>query len=240
DIIKKYATDDVNFLLSKNVKMIISACGTVSSICGNWLEEQLSVPFIGVVAHGSKAATNKTKTKNIGIIGTNATVASGAYEKYIKTIMPQAKIIGKACPLFVPLVENGYTDFENQATRLICMDYLSIMKKAEVDTLILGCTHYGILSPIIGDIMGNNVQLIDVGKETARYAAKLLSDNNLLKENSYLNFSEEHFVENSGNYSFYVSDDVESFSKNASIFLKHPVNSMAKLINIDNFLSKKL
>ena len=154
ETIFKYAKQDFAFLEQHDVKMIIVACGTVSAIMMSNPQISSEKPFTGVLLPAVQAACGATRNNCVGVIGTPATVKSGAYGKAIRAIKPDIHIIGKACPLFVPLVENGYTDKDNKITRLVAEEYLSVMKKEKVDTLILGCTHYPLLEDIIADIMG--------------------------------------------------------------------------------------
>lgn len=217
DTIVRYARQDAAFLLSKKVKMIIAACGTVSSVFPKQLTDALPVPYIGVVEPTVKAALAATKTGRIGVIGTSATIKSGSYVKLLKENRADAVIFDAACPLLVGLVENGYIARDNFVTRTVAQEYLLPILNANVDTLILGCTHYPIIAPIIGDIMGEKVALIDPGKETALYAASLLNKNGLCAS-----------PEKKGGCSFYVSDTPESFSELAAVFLGRPVCNAQK------------
>ena len=171
DIIVEYAKQDIAFLLSKGVKAVIAACGTVSSTLPAEVAASLPVPYMGVVESAARAAVLATKTGRIGVIGTPATVASGSYPAAIRRLMPGAAITATACPLFVPLVENGYFGVQNPVTRLVAQDYLKDVKSAGVDTLILGCTHYPLIAPVLADLMahiflgeyaGGSVQRIDI------------------------------------------------------------------------------
>lgn len=220
--ITKYTQQIVEFLMQHDVKMIISACGTVSSTCGEMLDKELPIPYTGVVTNGSQAAVGATKNNRIGVIGTNATVLSGAYGKVIKQIKNDIIITGKACPMFVPLVENGYIGIDNKVTRLVAQEYLSVIKSSNVDTLILGCTHYPLIADIIGDIMGKDVSLIDVGKETARYAAKLLLEKGMLASG-----------DKTGTDTFYVTDNPTNFTEIAQVFLQTQISSDVKLVDVD-------
>ena len=144
--------------------MIIAACGTVSSII-NTMTLIEDIPFTGVLLPAVQAACSSTLNGKIGVIGTQATIKSGSYGRAIKTIRPNSFVLGKACPLFVPLVENGYTDRENKIAKMVAEEYLEPLKKEDIDTLILGCTHYPLLKDIISDIMGDDVTLISSGEE---------------------------------------------------------------------------
>ncbi|MDQ5983521.1 MAG: Glutamate racemase [Eubacteriales bacterium SKADARSKE-1] len=220
ETITKYAQEDVSFLLSFDVKMIIAACGTVSSVVSD-LGENLNIPFTGVVKPTAKAAAVATKNGKIGIIGTTATIKAAAYQNEIKRINNKIEVFSQDCPLFVPLVENGFLD-NDPITLEVAKRYLSLFKEKGIDTLILGCTHYPIISSTISKVVGSHVKIIDSGKETASFAFKKLKANNLLNGKT-----------NPGNCSFYVSDTIESFSKTANLFLGKTLNQTVKKINID-------
>ena len=162
------------------MKFIIAACGTVSSTYPPEEAARLPVPFTGVVGATARAAVDATRNRKIGIIGTAATVRSGSYAAIIRDMMPDVQIFARACPMFVPLVENGYFNDGNPVTKLIIAEYLQELKDAGVDTLILGCTHYPLLKKMIGDFMGDEVHLVDSGKVTAQAAAAALDDLGLL------------------------------------------------------------
>ena len=221
ETILKYAKQDIKFLKSNNVKMIIAACGTVSSVAGN-LGDSLDIPFTGVLKPTAMSAAAATKNKRIGIIGTTATIRSGSYRKELVKIDSSIEVYERDCPLFVPLVENGFIDDNDEVTYLVAQRYLGDLKKAGIDTLIMGCTHYPIIRNILCKVMGENVTLIDSGRETALYCAKILKQKELLSNN-----------EKEGNCSFYVSDCVEGFSKTAGIFLGKDIKNEVKHINID-------
>lgn len=211
ETIEKYAIQDERFLLQKDVKLIIAACGTVSSVAAH-TGDNLPVPFVGVVEHSVKAAVKATKNGKIGIIGTAATINSGAHEKAIKKLMPNAQVFANNCNLFVPIVEEGWYD-ENDAVAVeTAARYLEPLKTAGVDTLIMGCTHYPVLEPIIAKIMGDNVTLINMGEATAAFVVELLKEKNLLCENC-----------GSPSYSFYVSDKHKSFKSQAERLLNSEI-----------------
>ncbi len=225
DTIIQYAKQDIEFLLSKNVKLIMAACGTVSSVLQEGYTNLLPIPYMGVLQSAAQAAVNATKTKRIGLIGTSATVRSGSYNDAIHELMPKASIIATSCPLFVPLVENGYFDKNNKVTRLVAADYLKDMLSADIDTLILGCTHYPLIAPIIADIMGEGVTLIDPGKQTSLAAVNKLEQLGLLRQNS---------GENKGQTTYFVSDDTHSFAQLSTWFLGENVGGNVTRINVDN------
>lgn len=221
DVIVRYAKQDAAFLLSQHVKYIIAACGTVSSTLPASYTDALPVPYMGVIGAAAAAAVRATKTGRIGVIGTEATVRSGSYTAAIAVRMPGARVTVQACPLFVPLVENGYFAPDNQVTRLVAQDYLRPIQSADVDTLILGCTHYPLIAPIIADLMGPAVTLIDPGRETALAAREKLSGAGLLRPGTQ------------GAARYYVSDTTESFARLARQFLGEYAGGPVEHISVD-------
>lgn len=223
DTISKYAMQDARFLRSLGVKMIIAACGTVSSVAPD-LSDQLGVPYTGVVYPTCFSACAATKNGRIGVIGTAATIASHSYKNRIQSKHPEYTVVEQACPLFVPLVENGMTDPEDEIVSLTVRRYLAVMHENGVDTIILGCTHYPLLSEAIAREMGGGVTLIDSGKETALYTKKILTQNGLLREKG-----------SGSQQSYYVSDTPADFEKYAGIFLKRNIDNKVQQINIEEF-----
>ncbi|MBE6687012.1 MAG: glutamate racemase [Ruminococcaceae bacterium] len=217
DTIIKYACQDVRFLLSKNVDAILIACGTVSANAISVLREQFDVPIFGVVEAAADKAVRVTKNKTVGIIGTNATVKSGAYTSHIKALDQNIKTVSTPCPLFVPLVENGFTDANNEITRLTCEHYLSDIKASGADTLILGCTHYPIIAPVISKVLPC-VELVNTGAEAA---VRL--------------FEEVKPMGGTGKIEYYVSDDVASFKAAAELFLEMPVGENVFKVDIEKY-----
>lgn len=221
--IEKYAIQDVRFLLSKDVKLIIAACGTVSAVAAH-VGQRLPVPFIEVVSHAAEAAVKATKTGKIGVLATTAAIASGTYNAKILKLMPGAKIMTNDCPLFVSLVEAGWIDRDDCVTVETARRYLRPMKEAQVDTLILGCTHFPVLSDIIKDIMGSNTKLINASRVAAVAAAEYLKNHNMLSNNH-----------EKGMYKYYVSDRTESFYKTASYLLGNPLDGQLVHVDIDKY-----
>lgn len=168
EVIYRYASEDLRFLRDRNVKLIIAACGTASSVIDSALTDRLLMPYTGVIEPTARAAAAATSNKKVGIIGTDATIRSGSFVRALHAIDPAIETVGQGCALLVPLVENGYIDFENKVTRLVLEDYLRPIRESGADTLILGCTHFPLLAPIIGDMLGEGVTLIDSGAATAR------------------------------------------------------------------------
>lgn len=225
ETILEYAHQDIAFVKSKNVKMIIAACGTVSSVLGSGKTADGDVPFTGVLLPAAQAACGMTRNGKVGVIGTEATIKSGSYGKAIRGIRPDVSVIGAACPLFVPLVENGFTARDNKVAQLVAEQYLAPIKKEGVDTLILGCTHYPILRDVISDFMGDSVTLISSGEEAAKYAYNMLMSREMLSDR-----------EENGTNTYYTSDSIELFEDNARAFLSS-INGDVYKVGIDELIS---
>ena len=172
ETVLRYAREIAAFLMSQQVKIVVIACNTATAHALEALRSELPVPVVGVVQPGARAAVNATHGGRIGVVGTVGTVRSGAYERAIRELRPEAEVISHACPLFVPLVEEGWTD--HAAARLIADEYLEPLRAAHVDALVLGCTHYPLLKPLLGELLGPSVQLIDSAAETAAEVARVL------------------------------------------------------------------
>lgn len=180
ETVRRYALQIGEWLVQEGVKCIVVACNTATAHALDALQSALTVPVIGVVDPGARAAVRASRIGPIGVIGTSGTIASGAYTKAIEAQSANARVLSAACPLFVPLVEEGLVD--HQATRLIAHDYLAPMREAQVDTLVLGCTHYPLLSSVIAAEMGPRVQLIDSAEETAAELEQMLTERELLAD----------------------------------------------------------
>jgi len=221
DIIIKFTAQDVAFLVEQDVKFIICACNTASAVALDEISSNYKIQMVGVIRPGVEAAIERTRSGRIGVIGTHATINSNAYARVIHEINSDHKVFSLACPLFVPLAEEGYIDKE--ATYLIAKDYLQTMIDMKVDTLILGCTHYPLLKNVIADVMGESVTLIDSGQETARVAYKALADAGLINTNA----SQQPTPQ--GEHKFFVSDVPEKFSQVATRFLERPVDRITRV-----------
>ncbi|MEO8622201.1 MAG: glutamate racemase [bacterium] len=197
ETVRRYSHEIAGFLLDEGVKAIVVACNTATAHALPMLEAELDVPVIGVVGPGARAAVRATKSGHIGVIGTAGTIKSGAYVRAIHAESPNATVTALACPLFVPLVEEGWSD--NEATRLIAAEYLAPLVQAHVDTLVLGCTHYPLLKRVIGETIGRSVRLIDSAEETAADTRRMLAENDLASSAS------------KGSYRFVASDDPQQF-----------------------------
>ena len=223
ETILKFARQDMNFLCSFDLKAVVIACGTVSTTSLAALRREYDLPIIGVVGPTARAAARCTKNGKIGLIATAASIRSGAYEAVVSRENPAGRVYGKACPLFVPLVENGRFRVGDPVIEIVAGEYLQSMKDEGVDTLMLGCTHYPLLSDVIGKIMGPGVTLIDSGREAARALKTLLTERDLLSDAPQ------------GDTSYFVSDTVDGFEAMASLFLRSDLKGMVQQINIEKY-----
>ena len=224
DTIVQYARQDIRFLLAQNVKYIIAACGTVSSTYPSEEAAKLPVPFTGVVGATARAAAAATRNGCIGVLGTSATIRSGSYERALRELLPGVHISAKACPLFVPLVENGFVGENDPVSTLVIERYLTEVRAAGVDTLILGCTHYPLLKTMIGRFMGGEVALIDSGKVTAQETVSALAALELASGRS-----------EGGAARFYVSDTPDEFRRLETLFLGRYAGGSVEQIRIEAY-----
>ena len=221
EIITRYALDDMNFLASFGVKAVLVACGTVSSIAIDVLRKNFNLPITGVVEPAAKKACMLTKTKRVALLATPATVRNRAYEREISKLDKNINFCAIGCPMFVPLVENGYVDDNCAVTNMIADEYISRLKDFCPDVIILGCTHY----PIIADIIKKsalrligNVQIVDSGAEGAAAIKDFLSSEGLLNNDC-----------KSAGANFFVSDETQDFEKSASLFLGEKITDVTKI-----------
>ena len=219
--IVKYVRQNINFLESFDIKFIIIACGTASSAALPQIRDEIKTDIIGVLEPTCAAAVKTTKNGKIGVIGTQGTINSAKYAQTIKRINPDAEVFSKACPMFVPLVENGY--LKGTVPRLIVEEYLSEIKESGVDTLILGCTHYPLLREEIQRFMGEKVTLIDSGAEAAVEARRRLESRGMLCGRS------------GGTDKYYVSDTVDGFAELGSVFLDKHIEGSVHKIDIEKY-----
>ncbi|MDD5044650.1 MAG: glutamate racemase [Candidatus Omnitrophica bacterium] len=210
----RFSIENILFLLKSNVKLICVACNTVSSVALPVIKNHFKVPIVGVISPGAREAVYASQNKRIGVIGTRATIRSCAYENEIKGLEPAAVVKVQACPLFVPLVEEGW--FEGGVVRSIAEAYLAPLKASRVDTVILGCTHYPLLKPVIKKVMGDNTVLIDSAKQVATEVKEILASEGLLNK------------QGRGKQKFYVSDNPEWFTSIAGRFLGKDVKNVNK------------
>ncbi len=206
--VTRFAREDCAFLLDHDVKLIIAACNTASAYALETLESELPVPVVGVVEPGARAAASATRRKLVGVIGTEGTISSGAYQRALNALDPSASVFAKACPLFVHFAEEGWTD--NAATLLVAHEYLASLREALIDVLVLGCTHYPVLKGVIRAVMGPEITLTDSAEEVAREVKRRLDDNGLASDGG-AGFG----------HRFYVSDVPLRFREVGERFLGH-------------------
>ena len=209
---------------SRSPEAIVVACGTVSTTALDVLTAENDIPIWGVVEPASDAAVQATRNGKIGLIGTQASIRSGAYERRIASLRPDAQVFAAACPLFVPLVENGRFRPGDLVAETVAAEYLQPLKADGIDTLMLGCTHYPLLKRVIGGVMGPDVTLVDVGEQCARRVAGTLRERGSLTGPG-----------RTGRCRFFVSDSVEGFSGLASIFLQRDVTEDVEKVDIWNY-----
>lgn len=225
DTVIRYTQQDINFLLSQNVKMIVIACNTASACSLDIVSEKYHVPVVEVVGPGSRAASRVTNNNSIAVIGTSATISSHVYEKALKKINPDVTYVGKACPLFVPLVEEGWWD--KKITEDVIAEYLGNLKCSNPDTLILGCTHYPLLQSAIAKVLGPDINLVNSAGAVAAEVKEVLIKENLLRIPDGDNIHH-------GRVSYFTSDSVEKFASLGSMFLGKELDNVTK-IDIDAY-----
>ena len=212
----EYSIQNTRFLLQKNVKAVIVACNTASSIAIPDLKKMFDIPIIGMIEPGSKMALQKSSNKMIGVIGTRATIANLAYSSEIKKMNDKAQVFEKPCPLFVPLAEEGW--IKHRATFEIAEEYLSELRESGIDTLVMGCTHYPILSEVIQKVIGSEVTLIDSGVASSELIKQELEKLNLLSVS-----------DSTGSQEYYVSDIPAKFKEVAELFLGKEIDHVHKV-----------
>ena len=223
DTILRYARQDVAFLRSFDLKAIIVACGTVSANALTELTAENDLPIFGVVAPAAAAAVAATRNKKVGLIGTAASIRSAAYEREMARLDGGVEVYANACPLFVPLVENGRFRPGDKVAELVVEEYLSPIRDQGVDTVVLGCTHYPLLAGLIGAFMGSGVTLVDAGAACADYAAQALGEQGLLAQRE------------TGECRYFVSDASGDFPRLAEIFLQEPVADSVEQVEIQKY-----
>jgi glutamate racemase len=223
DTVIRYSSQIVHFLREQNVKAIVIACNTASAFALEAVQDKLDIPVLGVIEAGARVAAEETKNKRVGVIGTVGTVGSGIHESYLKRLDPEITVIGKACPLFVPLVEEGW--LHDPVTVEVASRYLQELKDEQVDTLILGCTHYPLIRSTIQEVMGEKVRLVNPAYETALELKSLLTKMDLLSTGE----QQAEFP-----YRFYVSDLADEFKEFANSILPYDV-TMTRKIDIEKY-----
>lgn len=206
ETVTRYAEEITAFLIRRDIKLLIVACNTASAFSLEALKQRFSIPIVGVIEPGARRAAAVTKTGKVGVIGTEGTIRSSAYTKAIKRINPEIEVITRACPLFVPLAEEGWID--NNVALLTAETYLGGLRNEGIDTLVLGCTHYPILRKTIAATMGSSVQLVDSAEETARTVTEILRNAGMIRPAS-----------ETGNHHYFVTDVPAGFSKVGNRFL---------------------
>jgi glutamate racemase len=218
DTIIRYSRQIIHFLQEQQVKAIVVACNTASAFALDEVRRDLDIPILGVIQPGAVVAAKETRNKRVGVIGTVGTVDSGIHKKLLQELDPEVTVFGKACPLFVPLVEEGW--MRDPVTYEVARRYLGELQEKEIDTLILGCTHYPLLRSIIHEIMGDNVRLVNPAYETALELGRLLKKLDLQSTGQV----QEEFP-----YRFYVSDLAEKFKSFANSILPYDVEMTQKI-----------
>jgi glutamate racemase len=219
-VVREYAVQDTDILLRHNVKLIVIACNTVSAVALDVVQNHAKIPVAGVILPGAEAAVQATKKKRIGVIGTLGTIFSNAYTNAIRQLDHSVKVFGQACPLFVPLAEEGWT--KHKATELIAKEYLFPLTLEKIDTLVLGCTHYPLLRATIDEVLHNNVTLIDSGEATAAVVKKMLTELHLENTSTF-----------KPNLQFFVSDVPHKFAEIGERFLG---TTLGKVHRVEGFL----
>lgn len=215
DVVRRYSFENTDFLIDKQVKMLVVACNTSTAVALEAVQRRVDVPVVGVIEPGARAAAAASRNRKVGVIATEATIRSGEYTRALRQIRPDLEIYARACPLFVPLAEEGWVDNEvaGRAARL----YLTSLTRSGIDTLILGCTHYPLLKTVIRATMGPKVRLIDSGVATAAAVRQVLESEGLLR------------ARGRGDTSFFVTDAPERFVKVGARFLGAQVDSAVQL-----------
>jgi glutamate racemase len=216
----KYSIANTDFLLRQNIKLLVVACNTASAVATDALRERYDIPVIEVITPGARGAVRSSRGHRIGIIGTETTMKSGAYQKAIHALNQQVEVFPRACPLFVPLAEEGWCDPQDEIVRLTALRYLGALKDLGIDTLVLGCTHYPLLKGAIQQVMGDTVTLIDSAEETAREVEQLLIDNGQMRDRS-----------GRGTCSFFVTDIPHRFIETGTLFLGEGIEAV-QLVDI--------
>jgi glutamate racemase len=213
ETVTRYSFENTRFLSSRDVKILVIACNTASSVSLNAVRNSFPVPVVGVIEPGAKAAVAATKKKKIGVIGTEATVNSNSYTRAIQAIDPSIDVFGTSCPLFVPLVEEGWTD--GQITEMVADRYLADIREKEIDTLVLGCTHYPLLKTVLSRLMGDEVTLIDSAIETACEISAILAAQGMM-----------NIPGQPVRHEFYVTDSPQKFLSVGERFLGRSIESI--------------
>ena len=237
DNIIRYSRQIIRFLQTKQVKAIVIACNTASALALDVVKEETDIPVMGVIAPGAAAAVRVTRNQKIGVIGTEATIRSHMYSKVMEEMMPGVEVIGKPCPLFVPIVEEGFA--KHHIAEEVIDYYLASMKESDIDTMILGCTHYPLLRSRIMKYLGDGIELVNPAYETAMELRKLLKGMDLLNEGGSRGKETKGEEQQgpacaNGSYEFYVSDTADKFKQFANSILPYDIRTTQR-INIEEY-----
>jgi glutamate racemase len=215
ETVRRYSIENTEFLLDKGVKLLVVACNTSSALALDEIAGHTAVPVIGVIEPVAREAVRISRNHRVGVIGTEATIASAAYTRALRQTQPDLEVYTRACPLFVPLAEEGWVD--NEIARQTAQLYLASLRKSGIDTLVLGCTHYPLLRKVIAGIMGPKVRVLDSAASTARATAELLQRRGIAKDGG------------KGSVSFFVTDVPDRFIKVGQRFLGEQVESAVRI-----------
>ena len=215
DVVQRFALENTEFLVDKGIKMLVVACNSAAAVALDTLSEHLDIPVVGVIEPGARQAVKQTRNRKVGVIGTEATIASGAYTQALRELDKDLEIYTRACPLFVHLAEEGWVD--NAVAHETAEIYLTSLKRSGIDTLLLGCTHYPLLQGVIADVMGPNVTLVDSASTTAAAVRETLVRYGLMRRSG------------NGTLSFFVTDVPERFIKVAGRFMGQKVDSAVRI-----------
>lgn len=215
ETVRHYALENTEFLIDKGIKLLVVACNSAAAVALDALGERADVPVVGVIEPGARQAVKRTRNRKVGVIGTEATIASGAYTRELRALQPNLEIYTRACPLFVPLAEEGWLD--NDVTRQAAALYLTSLRRSGIDTLILGCTHYPLLAGAIADVMGAQVALVDSARTTALAVRDTLTGYGIARRSG------------NGSLSFFVTDVPDRFIKVGGRFMGQEVDSAVRI-----------
>jgi glutamate racemase len=215
ETVTRYSLDNADFLMGRGVKMLVVACNTASAVSLDAIATRYRVPVVGVIEPGARAAVARTRSRQVGVIATEGTIGSGAYTRALRALAPSVEVFTRACPLLVPLAEEGWT--EGPIARGVVETYLASLARSGIDTLILGCTHYPLLKPVIGEVMGPDVALVDSAEETAREVAAALASGGIARTSG------------AGCTSVFVTDVPDRFVRIGQRFLGARVESAVRI-----------
>jgi glutamate racemase len=225
ETVVRYSRQITEFLVSRDIKLLVVACNTASAVALDSLKEEFAIPIVGVIEPGARRAVAVTQSGKVAVIGTEGTVKSSAYTKAIKRLAPEVQVVTRACPLFVPLAEEGWVD--NEVARLTAETYLQGLREEGIDTLVLGCTHYPLLKKIIANAVGPDVKLVDSAEETARTVAEILASDGLLRP-----------TPEQGNHHYFVTDVPAGFIRVGNRFLGGKLGDVYQ-VNLEQFRQEK-